>query len=131
CGDRDKWGVREASGGYEVVAQRVTALCDPVEDTRYLLKVGPDGNIATLDSEVISSHAGVCIGRRPVGLQRRRALGRNRVGAYFASVAHLEAASVHAFATLARELTHHGAPTRLVREAQRSMRDEVRHAELT
>jgi hypothetical protein len=131
CGDADTSGVHKAAGGYEVLSQRYTSSCNPLEVTQYVLKVSPDGDIVTAESAIVSSEAGVCIGRRPAGLKSRRAIGGSRVGAYFASIAHLEAASVHAFATLARELTQHGAPAPLVRGAQRSMRDEVRHAELT
>jgi hypothetical protein len=45
-------------------------------------------------------------------------------------MAHLEAASVHAFERLSRELRAHGAPSSLVRAARESARDEVRHARL-
>jgi hypothetical protein len=53
------------------------------------------------------------------------------VGAFFARAARLEAASVHAFRILARELQAHGAPARLVAEARQSALDEVRHTRLT
>jgi hypothetical protein len=43
----------------------------------------------------------------------------------------LEAASVKAFHLLARELSAHGAPARLIAAARRSARDEVRHTRLT
>src|SRR5207244_7659366 len=46
----------------------------------------------------------------------------------FAEMARLEAASVVAFRTLARELAFHRAPKRLVRAAERAARDEIRHA---
>jgi hypothetical protein len=72
------------------------------------------------------------IGRRPTGLARPR--GRragNELGRYFASAAHLEAASVHAFERLAEELASHRLGAHLVGAARRSARDEVRHARLT
>jgi hypothetical protein len=47
-----------------------------------------------------------------------------------AAMAHLEAASVPAFARLARELAAHGAPRSLRYETRRAMRDEIRHARL-
>jgi hypothetical protein len=50
------------------------------------------------------------------------------VGDFFAHCAWLEAASVTAFDRLARELTAHGAPARLVKRARVAERDEVRHA---
>jgi hypothetical protein len=53
------------------------------------------------------------------------------VGAVLADMAHLEAASVHAFRRLAADLARVGAPRALVRQAQRAARDEVRHARTT
>lgn len=67
-------------------------------------------------------------GRRPEGLQE--ALPPEaccELGALFAHVAWLEAASVPAFLRLAEELTAHGAPEALVKAARRSAADEVRH----
>jgi predicted metal-dependent hydrolase len=46
-------------------------------------------------------------------------------------MAHLEAASVHAFLRLREELTSIQAPRALVRRAERAARDEVRHARVT
>jgi hypothetical protein len=86
--------------------------------------VAPDGAPIVVECDKCTG-----AGRRPAGLVRvrpRRAVGD--LGAFFAGVAHLEAASVHAFATLADELRAHGAPAELVRAARRSARDEVRHA---
>lgn len=86
------------------------------------------------DGEAISIDCNHCngVGRRPAGLARPR--GRRAataLGGYFASAAHLEAASVHAFERMAEELAAHGAPRSLVRAARRSARDEVRHARVT
>lgn len=67
-------------------------------------------------------------GRRPRGHRDVRGRGTSELGAYFASIASLEAASVEAFEILARDLVAHGAPRRLIREARRAARDEVRHA---
>jgi hypothetical protein len=67
----------------------------------------------------------MCEGRRPSELRS------HAEGSDFAAAAHLEAASVYAFAHLARELRHHGAPQRLIRAARRSRRDEIRHARAT
>lgn len=50
------------------------------------------------------------------------------IGAQLAEMAELEAASVPAFARLARELEAHGAPAELVRRAEAARGDEVRHA---
>jgi hypothetical protein len=70
-------------------------------------------------------------GRRPAGLEAAEHSDGCAVGQYFASMAHLEAASVHAFRAMARELVEHGAPERLVAAARDAARDEIRHARLT
>ena len=72
-------------------------------------------------------------GRRPAGLMaapsdERTDSQENVVGAWFAAMAHLEAASIPAFERLARELGDHGAPAHLVAWARRAARDEKRHA---
>lgn len=72
-----------------------------------------------------------CTGRRPAGLLESDAAVGAPLGAYFAEMARLEAASVHAFQCLRRELVAHRAPRRLVRAAERAARDEVRHARMT
>ncbi len=53
------------------------------------------------------------------------------IGAYFAEMAELEAASVTAFRRLARELAWHGAPQSLRRAARRTARDEIAHTRIT
>jgi hypothetical protein len=85
------------------------------------------------DGEAIAVDCDKCsvMGRRPAGLARARAKGRSPLGAFFGHAAHLEAASVEAFASLAEELTALGAPAELARAAERSARDEERHARLT
>lgn len=70
-------------------------------------------------------------GRRHAGLEGCE--GRSEgtaLGQCFASMAELEEASVPAFEHLARELTAHGAPERLVRAAVRSADEERRHARM-
>jgi hypothetical protein len=52
------------------------------------------------------------------------------IGDWFAHGAELEAASVHAFRHLVRDLERLGAPAVLVDRARRACRDEVRHARL-
>ena len=69
-----------------------------------------------------------CTGRRPAGLRRGAPRAECVMGAYFASMAQLEAASVPAFRRVARELAKFGASRRLVRAAERAAREEVRHA---
>jgi hypothetical protein len=73
----------------------------------------------------------LCLGRRPEGLCAAEAAPPASLGARFAEMARLEAASVGAFHRLRRELVAHGAPRRLVRGAERAARDETRHARTT
>jgi len=67
-------------------------------------------------------------GRRPAGLRRVARRGDDRVAAYLARSAHLEAASVLAFQALAAELSLHGAPAALVADCLAAAREEVAHA---
>jgi hypothetical protein len=67
-------------------------------------------------------------GRRPEGLPEPEGLPTEAVAAWFAHAAYLEAAAVHAFDRMIRELLAHGAPRRLLRRSQRARNDEVRHA---
>jgi rubrerythrin len=86
--------------------------------------VAADGQAIQIECDKCGS-----VGRRPAGLARPRAPhAGTALGRHFASAAHLEAASVHAFERLAEELEHHGASRQLARAARRSARDEVRHA---
>jgi hypothetical protein len=73
------------------------------------------------------------IGRRPDGFEGACVDTSNGsvLGAYFATVAALEAASIDAFRILKSELEAHRAPKRLVRGAERSAREEVRHTRAT
>ncbi len=68
-----------------------------------------------------------CTGRRTAGLDEPSGATR-ALGATLARYAWLEAASVHAFRRLARELRAYGAPAELVCAARASARDEIRHA---
>lgn len=67
-------------------------------------------------------------GRRPEGLRETPVHAPGcELGALYAHIAWLEAASVPAFHRLAGELLAHGAPEALVNAARRSAEDEVRH----
>ena len=68
-------------------------------------------------------------GRPPLGLKpRRRVETHDPVGAFFAAMAHVEAAAVDGFVELATALAVHDAPTALVADARRAADDEARHA---
>jgi hypothetical protein len=74
----------------------------------------------------------VTTGRRPPNLlDPNGPIARNPLAALFSGAARLEAASVPAFRLLARELSAHGAPARLVRAARAAACDEVRHTRAT
>lgn len=70
-------------------------------------------------------------GRRPAGLDvTAAATSHDAAATWLANAAHLEAASVLAFETLARELADLGAPRRLVARARRAAVEEERHARI-
>lgn len=67
-------------------------------------------------------------GRRPAGLEPPGSIATaTPVGAWLATMAHLEAAAIYAFAEMAAELRAHGAPADLVQRALAAADDEVRH----
>lgn len=70
------------------------------------------------------------VGRRPAGLHLPELPKGDAVGAWLARAAHLEAASVPAFAQLERELAAHRAPERLLAGARRARLDEQKHAQM-
>ena len=84
-----------------------------------------DGSTTATEGMPATIACGLCngVGRRPAGLLATRGKGERRaahpLGEYFAKVAHLEAASVFAFERLRDELHAHGAPSELVRAAER------------
>lgn len=98
-----------ASGG------QPTTYCswDPVNDPSHLTCGSP------------------CMGRMPERLRPRSLVHVSAVAEFFATSAHLEAASVDAFCILHGELVAHGAPPSLRRAALRAAEDEVRHARMT
>ena len=94
----------------------------------------PACSVSAIDAEsvTIACHTLCVTGRRPEGLEETMGnVGTNPLGAYFAEVARLEAASVDAFRILQGELAIHGAPRKLRRAAGRAARDEIRHARMT
>lgn len=67
-------------------------------------------------------------GRRPRGLRKSRTIASTAIGAYFARMAHDEAASVLAFDRMVAELEKFDAPADLKRAAHKAKRDEISHA---
>lgn len=130
---RDGNEVGEHSEGF-VVFTTSGSGCGRGDDVEHhVVLVRADGSISVIDSERIKrGDPGCAIGRLPPGLCRTIApAATGPVGAFFAEVAHLEAASVPAFSRLAAELALHGAPTALVRASLRARDDERRHARAT
>lgn len=131
CGDATLGSAQRVADGFEVIVTRLTAICDPVENSRFLFHVAADGSVTELRSEVYDSVSGLCIGRRPDGLARHEPCRSNtRAGTHFARIATLEAAAVVAFERLADELERLGAPPALVEDARKVAQDEVRHAQV-
>jgi hypothetical protein len=100
----------------------------------HVLHVSRGGELEIVESGLIRRADPSCgaVGRLPAGLCRRpRPIRGAAVGRFFAEVAELEASAVAAFGQLADELAVHRAPRRLLRDAVRSRRDEIRHARVT
>jgi hypothetical protein len=75
------------------------------------------------------------VGRRPEGFDSTIPPSGSSpsiapLGAFFAELARLEAASIDAFDRLRDELVEHGAPDELVLAAERSRQDEVEHTRM-
>ena len=117
------------------------AICGPgTIDCRYAYDcVAPDGGTCAQRNAHYPPNATplvLCMYRGPfpgagracAGLDEPASAARSEMGAYFARMAWLEGASVHAFRMLARELDAHGAPRSLALAASRAARDEERHA---
>jgi len=101
----------------------------------YCSDAGPDsgdepGTVVPDEAGAVVIDCATCpgsAGRVPAGLEPARVRASSALGAYFASAARLEAASVTAFRRLREELSAHGAPQELLDGARDAERDEVRH----
>lgn len=101
----------------------------------YCSDAGPDAG--DVPGTVVPDEAGAVVidcttcpgsaGRVPAGLVPEAVRASTALGAYFASAARLEAASVTAFRRLREELALYGAPSELVEGARSAEHDEVRH----
>ncbi|MBL8739609.1 MAG: ferritin-like domain-containing protein [Myxococcales bacterium] len=127
CGELS---ARQEDDGYAVLCRKGNS-CGGDGVYRFELSVSGSGDLEEGASELYEAGDPNCaIGRRPAGLCSRPRRPRS-LGQFFANAAHLEAASVPAFAQLAAELSAHGAPPALVRAAERARREEIRHAQVT
>jgi hypothetical protein len=118
--------------GFEVrKAHRGDETCPTGDRATATVLVTADGTLDELSFVELPDQGCVVPGRRPEGLRSmHRARGASRLGDHFAAMAHMEAASVPAFAAIARELAHHRAPLALRAQAERARRDELRHARI-
>ena len=118
--------------GYALLT-RTGSGCGTSDDiNEHRVTVSKAGEFVVVDSVLIQAGNPNCaIGRRPERLAACERASEDDLGAWFAEIAHLEAASVIAFERLAIELRLLGAPEELVATAEESARDEVRHAETT
>jgi len=126
-GETSSTEARAVGDGYEVATK--WAVCSSGLYSQNA-EVAASGEVM-VDEKVRTGDTGCVVGRRPEGLLcavTPRAAGA--LGRYFASAAHLEAASVFAFDRLARELSALEAPVELVQRARRSALDEIRHARI-
>jgi hypothetical protein len=121
---------RSSSGGFDL---RTESRGDCLENAyRETIHVEPNGAVTTIEEKTQIAPSTCVAGRRPEGLRPSAAVQRRRaIGAYFAEAARMEAASVHAFERLARELDALGAPRALIARALQAALDEIRHARVT
>jgi hypothetical protein len=119
-------------GGFKAPCQSGLFCTNHCPSYYYTTCCGPSaGDGGSLILSCVPDCSGPNPGRRPSGLRGATIASRCDVGQWLAGAAHLEAASVHAFRRLARELAAHGAPAALVAQAEAAIVDERRHARLT
>jgi hypothetical protein len=105
------------------------SVCGPLCPPGYMMCCAPtpsDGGAIIVDCSLPCPGGG----RRPAGLAAAPTNVACNVGAYFARMAHLEAASITSFRRLGRELRAHGASAGLIRDARRAAVDEAGHARI-
>ncbi len=99
--------------------------------TSAVVHVDYAGTLSVVSADVLPGKPMCAVaGRRPAGLSTADASPETAraIGAHFAQMATLEAASVVAFRRLARQLAAMGAPSELLARVRRAAHDEVRHA---
>lgn len=110
--------------GFEVHSRQTVSDC-PITTEEVTLTISTDGSHT---SEVTSRDvSGACVGRLPPCLEPEKECPPD-LPAWLAQAAWLEGQAVLAFEHLARELSHHGAPPRLIEACLAARADEVRHA---
>lgn len=132
CDNPEHGAVRaRPDGGFQVIAYRESPWGGG-EGTQYVLAVSPQGELREEGSKALHDLPHGIEGRRPEGLRAVDGVsGRSALGCYFATVAHLEAASIPAFLRLHEELVLHGAEPTLQDAALASALEEVMHTQVT
>ncbi|MBX3222917.1 MAG: ferritin-like domain-containing protein [Labilithrix sp.] len=128
---------RKTETGWSLRVQTGSGCGRGADIEEHVLDVSRDGAVTVAGPKVVAEGNPDCtFGRRPNGLSSSGAAHGCEdtsppMGRFFAEAAHLEAASIVAFAYLARELSALGAPKELVDSALASRDDEIRHARMT
>ncbi|MFT3924075.1 MAG: ferritin-like domain-containing protein [Myxococcales bacterium] len=133
CGDVRQNAYKVVPEGVLLRSAAMGNMCHPLEQLEITYLVRPTGRAELVSKKVVSSDPDGCVvpGRRPPDLRSRvEPRSRDPLARFFAHAAHLEAASVPAFATIAAELEALGAPSDLVAKARRAQEDELEHARL-
>jgi hypothetical protein len=129
CGTKN---ARKTAAGFELITKTGDTCGPGTGIDQHVVSVTAQGEITiTRTVRIEDGDPNCAVGRRPEGFTPTASAEPDAVGRYFAEVAELEHASVHAFRRLAGELAAHGAPAELVHSARRSVRDEIRHTAAT
>ena len=128
----------ESTFAYPILEEDCNQVCQTSDATscqvsnQFYPTKGMNARLCYLSKTCVSSLRLTPIdGRRPAELVLPDCSAQDDVGAFFAAAAQLESASIDAFAILADELRHHGAPESLVASADRARQDEIRHTRMT
>ena len=141
-GSSSNCGSQTAQGNVSLSQLADGGVLSPADKCAQACELVAPVAINTIDSCVLSAGDGgestvfvdckfqvQCVGgRAPAGLARVEMTSHGAVGEHLARMAHLEAASVIAFARLDKELDNLGAPASLRLAARRAIADERRHA---
>jgi hypothetical protein len=114
-----------ADGGFRLDPYQCASYCSQSFGCEIAAADGGSSQIRCIGT--CETSYGVGCGRRPADLPPLPAGSHDALARYFEEATYLEAASVHAFQRLARELRHHGAPAPLQAAAATAIRDEQRH----
>ncbi|PTL78689.1 ferritin-like domain-containing protein [Vitiosangium sp. GDMCC 1.1324] len=134
CGRLERGAVKaNTHGGFNVIATRGFACGANTAVTQFVLEVSASGEVKEVRSAVIERGSpGCAVGRRPAGLRASEGVScADALGRHFAEVAHLEAASIHAFLRLREELALLGADVALQDAALLSALEEVMHTDVS